>query len=30
MAVLNIGDEVDNVLLPENSLCLAVQLEHKA
>ena len=30
MAVLNIGDEVANVLLPENSRCLAVQLYHKA
>ena len=30
MAVLNIGDEVANVLLPDNSRCLAIQLFHKA
>ncbi len=30
MAMLNIGDDVGSVLLPENCCCLAVQLYHKA
>ncbi len=29
MAMLNIGDEVGSVLLPENSHCLAVKIYHK-
>ena len=30
MAVLNIGDDISDVLLPMNTHCLAVQLWHKA
>ena len=30
MAVLNIGDDISDVLLPMNTHCLAIQLSHKA